>query len=716
MKENRNFKLGAFFAIIAITMAIFTISISAITQDAGPADTDVNNKASFATDTIYQIITDRFYDGDPSNNPVAPLFDPNDNRKYHGGDWAGIVDQMPYLKGMGISAIWISAPVENLGYIDPSNRSAAYHGYWGHDFFRPNGYFGNLDDFKVLVNTAHENDIKVVIDFAPNHTSTADYPPYDFPEDGALYRDGTLISTLHDDRNGVFNHEPWTDFSTWENCIYHSMYGLSDLNQLNPIIDQYMKDSIKVWLDMGIDGIRVDAVKHMPLGWQKNWVSSVYDYQPVFVFGEWFSGGTGADLEMNEFANQSGMSLLDFRFANATRNAIGTLTGTMGDLHNTILGTAADFKQVNNMVTFIDNHDMSRFMTLANNTSHSVDTAYVIQLTERGVPAIYYGTEQYATGSEDPDNRSDMPSFDTNSNAYKIISKLAPLRKSNAALAYGTYLERWINDDVYVFERYFNGYTVLTAVNRNTSQGYQLDDILTSLPPGTYQDELDGLMGGSPLTVLNGGSVPDYYLGPGVCAVWQFVPVSTAAPVIGNVDPLMSRAGNVVTITGRGFGDTLGTVNFGSYSQVPTEWSDTRITVTVPQNLPAGEYSISVVASGTTSSAYPGFSALTTAQAVLRFKVNNATTALGENVYLLGNVVELGNWDTSKAIGPLFNSTDTIGVYPTWFYDVSVPVGYTIEYKFVKIDSSGNITWEQGANHTYQVPASASEVTVDWQS
>jgi hypothetical protein len=387
----------------------------------------------------------------------------------------------------------------------------------------------------------------------------------------------------------------------------------------------------------------------------------------------------------------------------------------MIDLHNTILGTAADFKQVNNMVTFIDNHDMSRFMTLSNNTQHSVDTAYVIQLTERGVPGIYYGTEQYATGSSDPDNRGDMPSFDINSTAYQIISKLAPLRKSNAALAYGTYLERWINNDVYVYERAFNGYVVLVAVNRNTNKGYSLDNILTSLPTGTYSDELDGLMGGSPLTVLNGGSVPDYYLGPGVCAVWQSAPRECPEPVIGSVDPLMSRAGNQVTITGRGFGSS-GSVSFGSYQATVVDWSDSRITVTVPLNLPAGEYSVAVAAPGATSSPYPGFTALTEAQEALRFKVNNATTELGQNVYLVGNVGELGAWDPARAIGPLFNSTSTIGVYPTWFYDASVPSGASLEFKFIKMDSGGNVVWEQGANHTYTVPNYASEVDVNWQN
>ena len=176
---------------------------------------------------------------------------------------------------MGITAIWISSPIENITTIDPSNNSAAYHGYWGRDFFRTNSYFGSMDDFTELIDTAHANDIKIVIDFAPNHTSTAEYGEMVFPEDGKLYRNGTLISGFSTDTQNIFNHESWTDFSTWENSIYHSMYGLADLNQMNGTVDDYLKDSIDMWLDLGVDGIRVDAVKHMPMGWQSNWLSSI---------------------------------------------------------------------------------------------------------------------------------------------------------------------------------------------------------------------------------------------------------------------------------------------------------------------------------------------------------------------------------------------------------------------------------------------------------
>ncbi|WP_392375874.1 alpha-amylase family glycosyl hydrolase, partial [Streptococcus suis] len=100
------------------------------------------------------------------------------------------------------------------------------------------------------------------------------------------------------------------------------------------------------------------------LGWQKNWLSYIYEKTGIFVFGEWYTGGTEAEVEMTSFANSSGMSLLDFRFANAIRNLYSSDAFTMLDFYNVLQATENDYEEINDQVTFIDNHDMSRFSTL----------------------------------------------------------------------------------------------------------------------------------------------------------------------------------------------------------------------------------------------------------------------------------------------------------------------------------------------------------------
>lgn len=703
---HKTSRLTALLCVIALLIALVGPSnVAAVTT--GAQDSDVSNSASFSTDTIYQIVTDRFFDGNVSNNPTGDIYDPTNPRKYHGGDWDGITQKINdgYLTGMGITAIWISSPVENITSIDPSNGSAAYHGYWGRDFFQTNEYFGSLSDFTEMINAAHDNDIKVIIDFAPNHTSTAEYGDMVFPENGNLYRDGTLISGFSNDTQNIFNHESWTDFSTWENSIYHSMYGLADLNQMNSTVDDYLKDSIDMWLDLGVDGIRVDAVKHMPMGWQSNWLSAIYEEHETFVFGEWFSGSTGNDSEMTGFANESGMSLLEFRLANAIRNTLGSGTMSMQDLYSVMVDREQSYKEINDQVTFIDNHDMSRFMTLANGNARALENAYVIMMTSSGIPTIYYGSEQYATGDKDPYNRGDMPGFSTTSTAYQVIAKLAALRKSNAAVAYGTTQERWMNSDVLVYERSFGNSTVLVAVNKSSSQGYNIGGAYTSLPDGQYADVLCNLLGGGTLTVAD-GAVGTYYLQAGQAAVWQYS-TTDAAPVIGNIDPLVGVAGNVVTITGTGFGGSTGTVRFGTNAAQVVSWSDSLIQVQVPV-VTAGYYDITVTtSSGAYTSNYDEFKVLTGSQTAVRFIAKNATTEYGQNIYLVGNCIELGNWDTSKAIGPFYNATETIATYPNWFFDVSVPEGYNLEFKFIKKDAAGNVIWESGTNHAYTVPTGA---------
>lgn len=709
------------FAIITV-ITLFPLNVFATTVSL--TDSDVDNYSSMSTDVIYQIVTDRFVDGDSSNNPTGDIYNKSDLRKYHGGDWIGITQKINdgYFTDLGVTAIWISSPVQNSDYIDPSNDGAPYHGYWARDFFLPNQYFGTMEEFETLVDTAHSKDIKVIIDFAPNHTSFAVYDGEIQPNDGVLYRNGEYVSSYSYDTNGIFNHvsEDWAEFDTWEHTVYAPLFGLADLNQQNATTDQYLKDAIKVWLDAGVDGIRVDAVKHMSLGWQKNWVNSIYEYKPVFIFGEWSHSATTSEPNMENFANESGMSLLDFRYNTAIRSALANSTTsgyTMVDFYNTMMDMENDYDCINDQVTFLDNHDQSRFMTEADNNTWTVDIAYALQMTSRGIPCVYYGTEQYMGdadgGTSDPYNRADMTSFSKTTRAYQIISKLAPLRKSNPALAYGYTQQRWLNDDVYVFERIFGDSVVMVAVNRNQSSGYQLDGLYSSLPNGTYYDVLGNLLGGGNISVTN-GKVSDYYLGAGQVAVWEYTATKENAPIIGNINPKMGNPGSTVTITGRGFGSSVGNVVFGTASAQVVSWSDSLIKVIIPSGI-SGEVGVTVTDSrGTSSTEYEGFNVLTGSQVSVRFKVNNATTDYGVNVYIVGNIPELGSWNTSKAIGPFFNDTPTIGVYPTWFYDISVPADTRIEYKFIKVDGAGNVTWESGVNHVYTTPSSnTGETTVN---
>nr|AAA22298.1 cyclodextrin glucanotransferase [Paenibacillus macerans] len=685
-------------------------------------DTSVDNKVNFSTDVIYQIVTDRFADGDRTNNPAGDAFsgDRSNLKLYFGGDWQGIIDKINdgYLTGMGVTALWISQPVENITSVIKYSgvNNTSYHGYWARDFKQTNDAFGDFADFQNLIDTltlitSRSDRLRP----QPHVSGRAGTNP-GFAENGALYDNGSLLGAYSNDTAGLFHHNGGTDFSTIEDGIYKNLYDLADINHNNNAMDAYFKSAIDLWLGMGVDGIRFDAVKQYPFGWQKSFVSSIYGGDhPVFTFGEWYLGADQTDGDNIKFANESGMNLLDFEYAQEVREVFRDKTETMKDLYEVLASTESQYDYINNMVTFIDNHDMDRFQVAGSGT-RATEQALALTLTSRGVPAIYYGTEQYMTGDGDPNNRAMMTSFNTGTTAYKVIQALAPLRKSNPAIAYGTTTERWVNNDVLIIERKFGSSAALVAINRNSSAAYPISGLLSSLPAGTYSDVLNGLLNGNSITVGSGGAVTNFTLAAGGTAVWQYTAPETS-PAIGNVGPTMGQPGNIVTIDGRGFGGTAGTVYFGTTAVTGSgivSWEDTQIKAVIPK-VAAGKTGVSVkTSSGTASNTFKSFNVLTGDQVTVRFLVNQANTNYGTNVYLVGNAAELGTWDPNKAIGPMYNQV--IAKYPSWYYDVSVPAGTKLDFKFIK-KGGGTVTWEGGGNHTYTTPASGvGTVTVDWQN
>jgi 1,4-alpha-glucan branching enzyme len=119
---------------------------------------------------IYFVMTDRFFDGDPANsNQKMGEFDPADNRKYSGGDLAGITAKLDYIKGLGATAVWVTPPVANQWW-DPLLQYGGYHGYWGENFLQVDKHLGSLADYQKLSATLHKNGMYLIQDIVPNHT------------------------------------------------------------------------------------------------------------------------------------------------------------------------------------------------------------------------------------------------------------------------------------------------------------------------------------------------------------------------------------------------------------------------------------------------------------------------------------------------------------------------------------------------------------------
>jgi glycosidase len=685
------------------------------------------NSQDFKKQVIYQIVTDRFFNGDTSNdNPSqsSGLFDSTKTNwfAYWGGDLAGIQQKMSYLKGMGVTTIWISPTVdnENSNMNSGTPISAPYHGYDARDFMKVEEHFGSTTNswtaFDNLISSAHANGIKVIVDWANNHSNYNGGG-----ELGALYNNGVFMASDSNDPNGYFHHNPnISDYNDRYQLQYYTLVGLEDLNQENSTIDNYLKTAIHQFQTHGADGFRLDAIKHVTWGWEYSLANSVFTQAPSFLFGEWYNNNPGDALyhDAYKFANKSGISELDFGINGAARDVFAN-NANFSEIDVVISTENSNFVWNTDLVTFFDSHDESRLLTL-NNNNNRLHEAMAFLLTCRGIPVILYGDEQYlhndTNNGNDPYNRVWMSSFSTTTAAYQLINKLATLRLSNDGLGYGGFQQRWINNDVYIYERKFFNDVVLVAINKNDTTAYAISGLFTALPAGTYSDYLSGLLGGSSLTVTSGsgGNNPanNFTLPAHTVAVWQATG-TPAAPEAGSIGPTVGQAGMSVTIAGKGFGSATGSVLFGTTAATISSWSDKSATFKVP-SVGNGVYSVQLKNSSGTAGNTIQFTVLTGQLIPVTFTVNNATpTSPGDYIFLTGSTVELGNWGTTfdTAVGPMLDPN-----YPNWFLNTSLPAGANVQFKFIKIAANGAVTWENGSNHSYTVPSSGTGfVTVNWQ-
>jgi len=684
----------------------------------------------FKKQVIYQIVTDRFYNGDTTNdNPSqsSGLFDSTKTNwhLYWGGDLAGIQQKLSYLHSMGVTAIWISPPLDNLNLNIPDgsgNPTASYHGYGARDFKRIEEHFGSAANdwtaFDNLVTAAHAigTNIKIIVDFAPNHSN-----PDNAGEYGSLYDNGTFVAACNNDSGGVFHHNPdIADFNDRYQIQYYTLEGLCDLNQENSTIDTYLKAAVQQLQQHGVDGFRIDAVKHVTWGWEYSMSNAAFSYGPSFFFGEWYQNwGDPLYHDSYKFANKSGISVLDFNVNQAVRDVFAS-NNNFSELDNVVNTENTNFTWNNDLVTFVDSHDVPRLLSVNNNTNRLIEAqAYV--LAGRGIPVVYYGDEQYlhndTGGGGDPYNRNAMTSFSTTTTLYQVINKLAGLRAgSNDALGYGGYQQRWINNDVYIFERKFFNDVVLVAINKNDTTGYAVSGLNTALPANSYTDYLGGLMSGPSISVSTGSGgnnpVGSFTMPAHSVAVWQYTSTTTT-PQVGSIGPTLGQSGLKVTIAGKGFGSSTGTVLVGTTSATVNSWSATSVTFTVP-SVTNGVYNVTLKNSGGTAANTIQFTVLTAKLIPVTFTVNNASpTSPGDYIFLTGSTIETGSWGTTwdTAIGPMLDPN-----YPNWFLNVSVPAGTALQFKFIKIAANGTVTWENGSNHTYTVPSSGEGfVNVNWQ-
>ena len=361
---------------------------------------------------FYFVMTDRFANGDPSNDlgglsgdRLATGFDPTSTGFYNGGDIAGLHANLDYIDGLGTSAIWLTPsfknkPVQGTG----DNVSAGYHGYWITDFTQIDPHLGTNAELEAFIDDANARGIKVYFDIITNHT--ADVITY--AEDEYSYIDKTSSPYLDaggnefdpDDYAGTDSFPPldpaisfpytpviadaeqdvkvpaWLNDptlyhnrgdSTWagESVTYGDFIGLDDLmTEHHTVVDGFV-DVYQDWIDLGIDGFRIDTAKHVNFEFWETWTTEVLDYAHAngkpefFMFGEVFDADPA---KLSPYVRDTDMnSVLDFTFQSAaTAFAGGGAAGGLstlfaGDDHYTTPDSSATA-----LPTFLGNHDMGR--------------------------------------------------------------------------------------------------------------------------------------------------------------------------------------------------------------------------------------------------------------------------------------------------------------------------------------------------------------------
>ena len=434
---------------------------------------DPNAHSGFSSaDVMYLIMTDRFANGDLNND--APGNQRSLPRGWHGGDFAGIEQHIDYLKSLGITALW-TTPVVSNGAMPES-----YHGYAATDLYATDAHFGKLQQYRQLSDALHAKGIKLVIDLVPNHLGLQHPWVLDPPAPDWFH------GTVHDHHkvktnflNLVDQHAPPDDWRDITNGWFTD--AMPDLNQENPLVSRYLIQNALWWIETAnLDGIRLDTFPYVSRAFWHDFHAALHQAYPhLTTVGEvfdgnaevtsFFAGGAkrrGADTNIGMSIDTGLDTPFDFPVYFTIRDVLahGKPMTALSD----VLRQDALYPHPERLVTFIGNHDTTRFLTDAGGSIPRLKLALGLAATLRGMPQIYSGDEIGMTGGADPDDRHDFPGGfpgDTHSaftqaertateqEVFAWTSGLLSLRSAHPALKTGLEQNLFSDEDGFAFVR-----------------------------------------------------------------------------------------------------------------------------------------------------------------------------------------------------------------------------------------------------------------------
>lgn len=445
-------------------------------------------------DAVYLIMPDRFVNGDASNdNGATPgMLDRKKGRYYHGGDLAGVQQKLPYLKSLGITAIWLNPLYDNANRLNEKEKYDGqaitdYHGYGAVDFYNVDEHFGTVTQFKQLVDAAHAQGIKIILDMVANHTGP--YHPWATNPPTPTWFHGTV------EKHPNNTWQTWTLADPYASAELKraTLDGwfidiLPDLNQDDPDVARYIIQNTLWWISVsGMDGIRQDTWPYVPRTFWRDWMTAIKrQYPKVRVVGEvldgdasqvsFFEGGRKQYDGVDDMVDM----LFDYPMHFAMRNAFAQ-GHNIRDVAQMLSRDHVYRDAHHSMLTLFGSHDVLRFMNEPGATLDGLKLAYTMLFTIRGTPMVYYGDEIALPGGSDPDNRRDFPggfSGDAK-NAFDVagrtkeqqmvwshVQTLLKLRASRPALRAAATEHLVETDQQFVYRR---GKTVVVLNNATTA-------------------------------------------------------------------------------------------------------------------------------------------------------------------------------------------------------------------------------------------------------
>ena len=356
------------------------------------------------SDLIYLIMPDRFANGDPLNDEVKSMTQTDIKREKvlfrHGGDLPGVTQQLDYISQLGVTAIWLNPVLEN------DQPYESYHGYAATDHYVVDARFGGNRAYQTLIDSAHQRGIKVLMDLVPNHVGDLHFLYADMPERSwwhlpdSFTRSNFRIPAVLDPHAAPADVEQlltgWFD------------HHMPDFDQDNPDVRRYLTQLALWWIGAtGHDGYRVDTYPYSNPAFMAEWSKALRDNFPTLsFFGEvWVDGlpNQAAFVPGLETRVEAGgnTSVTDFQLKDALMEAIQQEQSWVGGVGKLWLTLSQDYvyDDPNQLVTFLDNHDLSRLATGLGGDTTKIKSALALLLTLRGTPMLYYGTELGLEGS-----------------------------------------------------------------------------------------------------------------------------------------------------------------------------------------------------------------------------------------------------------------------------------------------------------------------------